>query len=374
MSDPQNTSAENTGSSPVISEECIVRADQEAVQRPSPSFTLKELSIWFAFGMPALCLLMVVIEASSYIWRPIAVILYIGLLLLGVYLIEQGNSTIDNFFGVLPIKIGSAFLRIILFTDESFAKNKASVRVRNQLIEIVEKLEKEGEELQTDLEKIDLQYYSADKLALTLLGCIAVLVGFSQVSRHLSFLIGGFISEGTGYWHWIRFGFSNLLESVLFDVPAIFEWDLSEIRATSTWSRTIVFIFRLAIEFLVVAMILRQVRIAPRKLRITHREQPNNYFALILPKLGQLTLTALWVIPIMIGIVAVFNDGIATKAILSVIKLGVPLVFGLWLAWHSLHGLALPGLKNKLFAFVGIVSGFWLVQEYWIAFYKILGQ
>lgn len=166
----------------------------------STGFTFGELSIWLAIGMPVLYLLIAIIEGSSYIWRPIAIFLYIILLFLGIFLI----------YGI--------------------AKSPSDITQKRGLFEL--------------------------DFTLTLLGSIAVIVGFSQLCRHLFLMAGGFVSQQTGYWHWLRFGFSNLFESALFDIPAIYEWNLSEIKATSVWSRTIVFAFRTTIEFLVVVMIL----------------------------------------------------------------------------------------------------------------------
>lgn len=317
MSESNSTSIEAIEQPPVNSGESKTIVEQESAPSFSPGFTLGELSGWLALGVPALYLLIALVEGSSYIWRPIAVVLYIALLLFGILLVAFANFPSD--------------------TAEKYGV-------------------------------FELEF------ALTLLGGIAVLVGFSQVSRHLSVLTGGFISEQTGFWHWLRFGFSNLLESVLFDIPTIYEWNLSEIRATNTWSRTVVFVFRTSIEFLVVAMVLRQARIAWKKRHSEPKNPPHNYFALILPKAGELILTALWGLPIAIGIGAVANDGLSLESTWSVIKLGTPVAFGIWLAWHSLRGLGLPGLWNKLFALTGLIGGSWLVREYWPAFRTFLGQ
>lgn len=312
-----DSSTQTTEQPPVDSGESKTIIGQEPAPLFSPGFTFGELSGWLAFGVPVLCVLMAVIEGSSYIWRPITIVLYIVLLLFGILIIGFANFPSD--------------------TTEKYSA-------------------------------FEMEF------ALTLLGSIAVLVGYSQVSRHLSLLIGGFVFQQDGYWHWLRFGFSNLLESVLFDIPAIYEWNLSEIKATSTWSRTAVFVFRTTIEFLVVAMILRQAKIAWKKRHSASKKSPGNYFALILPKAGELILVALWGLPIAIGIGAVVNDGLSLESTWSVIKLGTPVAFGVWLTWHSLRGLGLPGLWNKLFALAGIGGGIWLARNYWPAFRVFLGQ
>jgi len=312
-----NSSAESIEQVVTNSGESVEVVEQDSAPSFSSGFTLVELSGLLALGVPALCLLLALIEGSSYIWRPIAVVLYVALLLFGILLIA---------FARLPS----------------------------------DAIEKYGA-------------YELDA-AFTLLGTIAVLVAFSQVGRHLYLLIGGFLSEQAGYWHWLRFGFSNLLESVLFDIPAIYDWNISEIRATSTWSRTIVFLFRTTIEFLVVATVLRQAGVAWKKRDSVLRNPPRNYFALIIPKAGELILMVLWGLPIAIGIGAVVNDGLSLQSTWSVIRLGIPVAFGIWLAWHSLRGLGLPNVRNKLFALAGIVGGVWLVRENWPAFRAFLDQ
>lgn len=312
----EQTSAESSESQTTAGQET-----RQDVAPFSPGFTFGELSVWLALGVPVLCLLMVLIEGSSYIWRPIAIVLYVILLLLGIFLIAVALIAIAD----TPSDTGS-------------------------------------------------KYGTEGEFALTLLGAIAVLVAFSQVSRHLYLLVGGFFADQAGYWHWLRFGFSNLLESILFDIPAIYDWHISEIRAINTWSRSVVFIFRTIIEFLVVAGILRQARIAWKERHNTPKKPPRNYFEIIVPKTGELILIALWGLPIAIGIGAVVADGLSLEFTWSAVKLGTPVAVGVWLGWHSLRGLGLPGLGNKTFAVAGIIGGIWLTLENWPAFRAFLGQ
>ncbi|MBC7261140.1 MAG: hypothetical protein H5T63_03920 [Chloroflexi bacterium] len=323
MNDSNNAPVETDEQQSVNSGESKTIVGQEPAPLFSPGFTFGELSWRLALGVPVLCMLMALIEGSSYIWRPVAIALYVILLLLGI----------------------SAIAVVLIAVDDA-----------------------------SDTSDTSSKYGTEAEFALALLGSIAVLVAFSQVSRHLYLIVGGFIADQSGYWHWLRFGFSNLLESILFDIPAIYDWGISEIRATSTWSRTVVFVFRTTIEFLVVAGILRQARIAWKTRHRAPKSPPNNYFALILPKVGNLILIALWGLPIAIGIGAVVNDGLSLESTWSVIKLGTPVAFGIWLAWHSLRGLGMPGLWNKLFAMAGIIGGIWLLRNYWPAFRMFLGQ
>ena len=83
---------------------------------------------------------------------------------------------------------------------------------------------------------------------------------------------------------------------------------------------------------------------------------------------------ALWGLPIAIGIGAVVTDGLSLESTWSAIRLGTPVIVGIWIAWHSLRGLWLPGLWNKMFAVAGIIGGSWLTIENWPAFRAFLGQ
>jgi len=331
-------------------------------------FAFSELSRELALGMPALCLLMALIEGSSYIWRPIAIVLYAGSILFGFMLIYK-----MDFLGIFDVieDIVIVFLHAIIIVLAKLTND-------TDLYRYLQFKEKIDEKYENDWEKYELEHFSAMDISSVLLGGILILVGFSQIGRHLSFLVGGFISEQMGYWHWLRFGFSTLLESVLFDLPTIYEWNISEIKAGSIWSRTFVFVFRTTIEFMAVAMILRQANrvwkfwlTQPSKINTPHK----NYLTLILPKCAELLIMALWGLPIACGIVGVVKDGLSLKFICFFIKLATPVLFGFWISWRSLRGLMrLPGLWNKLFASVGLIAGILVIWECWPAFRAFFGQ
>jgi len=273
-------------------------------------FQLGEMSQFLALFSPALYLVLGLVEASSYLWRPLAIFLYVLLLLFGLLLA----------WGVSIPSVGSS-------QDES-----------------------------SDTELT---------LTFTFIGVVAVLVSFSQLARHLAILRGGFTFDQNGYWHWLRFGISNLLESVLLDIPAIYEWNLSEIRATSAWSRTWIFLFRTTIELVVVGIFWGQVMRARRAHRRVSRSPAKNYFDLILPVVGGLFLAMWWGLPIAVGVGAIVNDGLSIRATWLAIKTGAPAVLGFLLAWNGLRGLALTGRGNKLWSLIGVVAGIWLVREVW---------
>lgn len=358
MSDPTSTSTKDI-------EQIQTELNQLSARLPKTDFTLKEFSGWLAFGIPALYLLMAVIEGSSYIWRPIAAVLYIALIICGAYLLRVGETF--DFMGNLLLNLAKLILVILA---------KLDTRLADISFETLEKIENAKKELEQELEATELKYYSEWDLALPIIGGIAVLVGFSQLSRHLSILLGGFTSNQLGYWHWLRFGFSTLLESVLFDLPTIFEWQLSEIRPISTWSRVFIFLFRTTVEFFVVVTILRQSKTAwkvwARQPLATPKNHPRNFFALIILTVKDLVIFALWGLPIVIGIAAVVNDGLSYNNVWSLTQLAIPVFLGIGLVLCGLRGLGLPRW-NKLLAGAGLVIGIWVTLNQWSAFWSFFG-
>lgn len=358
MSDPTSTPTKDI-------EQIQTKLDKLSAQLPKTDFTLKELSGWLAFGMVALCLSMAVIEGSSYIWRPIAVVLYIALTFFGAYLL--GVDKYFDFMGDLLINLAKLIMVILAKLDTRLAD------ISFKTLEEIENTEKESEQKQ---EAIELKYYSEWNLALPIIGGIAVLVGFSQLSKHLSILLGGFASDQLGYWHWLRFGISTLLESVLFDLPTIFEWQVSEIRPTSTWSRLFIFVFRTTVEFFVVVTVLRQSKMAwkvwAKQPLATPKNRPSNYFALIILTVKDLVIFSLWGLPIVIGIAAVIKDGLSYNDVWSLTQLAIPVFLGIWLVLCGLRGLSLPRW-NKLFASASLVVGIWVTLNQWSAFWGLFG-
>lgn len=301
-----------------MSDKVITDADQTDSNAKktvfSRSFTLGKFSGWLSFYIPILYLLLYLIEGSSYIWRPISIFLYMAFVVLA-------------FFLLLGITITKK--------DEI---NEPGIN-----------------------------------LALALGGAIAVLASFSQISRHLYLSFGGFVADKTGYWHWLRFGFANLLEGVLFDIPAIYDWKISEIKATDFWSRTVLFLFRTSLEFLVIVAVWHNIKIVRQNWGKPKLSKSKNYFAFIFPGIGHWLLIALWGIPIAVSVGAIVNDVLSFKSSWSAIRFCTPVAFGVWLAWQSLRALGLPRWWNKLFALAGIIGGSWIVRESWPAFRAFLG-
>jgi hypothetical protein len=255
--------------------------NREIVEARKHNFIITALYSDLALGVPLLYLILAIIELSGYIWHPVAVTLYIGMFLFALCIVS------------------------------------------------ISKLQK-------------YEYFNFDAL-ITVLATIAILVSFSQICRHLYLLSGGFFAEQTGYWHWLRFGIANLLEATLFDLPAIYNWQISEIKPVEFWPRTIVFIFRTSLELIVIVAILNQIVTARRnwhKLPIIPLQK--NYFTFLLARAGQLITISVWSIPTALCIGMVFSNGLFSES-WSAIKLSAPVVFGIWLAWQSIRALRLSG-------------------------------
>jgi hypothetical protein len=278
-----------------------------------------ELALGLALGLPFLYGLLLLVEATKYIWIGVSIASY-GLVIL---------VAVSNLLAI------------------GLTNRKAQV---------------------TNARRVETQ------AGIAVLCGIALLVAFSQFSKHLYVVYGGFSANNLGYWHWLRYGFANLFEGVFFDIPAIYNWGVSEIQPTVFWSQTLVFIFRTSLEFLIVATILGQVRQA-RKLRGKPLPKDHQtYLQFLFAGARGLLLLVLWAIPTVIGIGAVASDGLYMESSWLAIRLSAPVVLGAWLAWQSLRGLFnFSGRRNRLLALLGMAAGVWLFNASWPAFRGYLG-
>lgn len=282
---------------------------------PGEGLTFKELSFYLAIWIPITFCVLGLIEALSLLWRPIAIVLYLILLL---------------------------FSLLIMF----------GMRISPNIGKIGE-------------EEVDV--------ALFFVSTIFLLVSFSQLSRHLYLQFGGFQADQVGYWHWLRFGIQNILESILLDIPAIYDWNISEIRAITFGSRTLLFLFRTSLELMVITQLLQLIRFAKNNWRILPSSQHKFFHSYLLSGLGKLIILGIWSIPISICVGAIANDGFSIQSAISVLKICLPLVFGFWLAWTSLVGMfRIRGGWNKIIALVCILIGFWLIHVNWSQFLLFL--
>lgn len=271
-------------------------------------FTSTAFSKYIAVGFFQASLLLGLIEASSYLWEPISIVLYLLVLVLGILF----------------------FTGALLKKPEEVKEGRAPVGVSQAFVV-----------------------------------AIAFSVAFSQVSRHLYHLFGGYMAVQTGYWYWVRFGIDQLLNGALFGGPAIYGWHISDIEPTAFWSRTLVYLFTLGLAFLVIATCLKEIQIGRQGWQRLRLDRNQSYFRYLYTGLGRLTLFALWVIPLAIGIGAAANAALSWDSTWAAIRFFSPVVFGIWLIWESLRALALSGARNKWLAFAFLVVGGWLVWATW---------
>ena len=295
--------------------------DNPASGQPKPTifsdgFQFGEFSALLAGLIPLAFILSALIEATGLLWRPMAIGLY-----------------------------------FLVFSTAMFFLWAAGLG---------QELEKPGQE------EVGVAIIAA--------AAILTIASFSQLVRYLYMQFGGFLANQTGYWHWLRFGIANVLEAILFDIPAIYRWNVTEIEATTFWSQTLLFMFRTSLEFLVVIQLVRALGFARKNWRKGGSSQPKHYFGFLLYDFGWLLVLAIWAIPLFVSIGAIANDGLSIQSTLSAFRYCVPVALGMWLAWESLRAVfSVRGVWNVLLAVAGLICGIWLVRANWLPLKEFLG-
>jgi hypothetical protein len=282
----------------------------------SDGFQFGEFSALLAGLIPLVFVLLALIEATGLLWRPIAI---------GLYFLV---------FSVAILLLWAAGLG--------------------------QELAKPGQE------EVGVAIIAA--------AAILVIASFSQLVRYLNIQFGGFLANQTGYWHWLRFGIANVLEAILFDIPAIYKWNITEIEAVTFWSQTLLFIFRTSLEFLVVIQLVRALGFARKNWKKGVSGQPKHYFGFMFYDFGWLLVLVIWAIPLFVSIGAIANDGLSIQSTLSAFRFCFPVAFGIWLAWESLRAIfSVRGAWNVLFAVAGLICGIWLARANWFALKSFIG-
>ncbi|HEY7021168.1 MAG TPA: hypothetical protein VH349_08625 [Ktedonobacterales bacterium] len=89
-----------------------------------------------------------------------------------------------------------------------------------------------------------------------------LLVGaFGGLCRHLFLLFGGFSASRLGYWDWLRYSISWVLDNGLFNTAQIFDWQVSDIHATAIWARVLALIFNITLEILAFGALFTYIRV-----------------------------------------------------------------------------------------------------------------
>jgi len=309
-----------------MAERSELEQQQGVSQRKGNSFeglSLVNFSVYMVVWTVALYGLLALIEASSSLWRPLSIFLY-SVLIVVISIIS---------FGVLVQKVA----------DNGKIEREAPIG-----------------------------------LAWVLLSVPALLVAFSQMSKQLYLLYGGFVATQTGYWHWLRWGVDQALDNVLFDIPSIYGWNITEIHPIVFWSRTIVFLLNIELELIVIAALVRQFQLVRESLSESKTPKTpktlshTNYMTFIFNALGKLLLLGCWLVPTLIALDAIVRDQLVLESLRSVARFGLLTILGAWLGWYSLRALALHGIWNKLCALGGILIGIWLLYANVPAFFMFI--
>jgi hypothetical protein len=92
---------------------------------------------------------------------------------------------------------------------------------------------------------------------ITLSIVVVFVVCFSEFCRYWSFQFGGFETHGSGYWYWIMFGISWLLDNVLANFSQIFGFRFTDISPNNITTEGMLWGYNIALEFIVIAAIFR---------------------------------------------------------------------------------------------------------------------
>jgi hypothetical protein len=256
---------------------------------------------WGAIGFFALA------EASAAVWRPLTIVFYVLFLLGAVAFIFLAKYLVSNIEELFP-----------------------------------------GAE-----EQLSLEY-----LALSCGALLALVVGFSQLCKHLSFYFGGFSPTTDNFWDWTRFGVSWLTDNVLANLSQIFQWHISDIQAVSVWSEVLVWVFNVVLDVLAIVTVVQAFNRARSNRGRAQRELPNGYVGFLLLGLGELLIAVLWIVPFLLFIGAIAERDLSLGASWPAIRNSALPVIGLWLLWRSASGaIRLTGFFNKLLAVFTLAAG-----------------
>ena len=73
---------------------------------------------------------------------------------------------------------------------------------------------------------------------------VIVIVSFSQLCRYSNLQFGNYSSTSNDFVSWLWYGIWNTVEGMLLDLPSIYEWNLSDIKPETFWSKAILLTYR----------------------------------------------------------------------------------------------------------------------------------
>jgi hypothetical protein len=200
--------------------------------------------------------------------------------------------------------------------------------------------------------------YTDVTLAVSLAVLFTLVVGFSQLCRHLAYYFGGFSPATDNYWDWTRYGALWVLDNTLFNLSQIFQWQVSDIQAVSLWSRLLVWVFNIVLEVFAIVTFLRAINLVRTNWDGIGASSTRGFMDFLLSGFGRLLVAALWFVPLLLFIGATIERGLSLISIWSASRYIAPVVVGLWLVWHCAVGvLRLRGFTNKVLALTGLGLG-----------------
>lgn len=89
-----------------------------------------------------------------------------------------------------------------------------------------------------------------------------VVIGFGQLFRSWQYQFGGFSAPAhAGYWEWAQYSLSWVLDNVLANAGQIFGWDVSPIHPVAPGAQTLVLVYNIMLELLVLAVVIRSFQV-----------------------------------------------------------------------------------------------------------------
>lgn len=201
-------------------------------------------------------------------------------------------------------------------------------------------------------------------IAASLAASIGMILAFSQLCRYSFLIWGGFDATSSNYWYWLRFGVANFLEASLFDIPNIYKWNITNIQASTSWSRSYLFVFRTVLEFIVVASILTYTKEMRNRWETSTSVEPISYSGFILINIKRFAFASIWLM--LLSYLVSIWDGAQVEHIniwANITPFLLPIV-GFWFIWINVKALWLQGRLNKLFALLGVTIGSWVMYDY----------
>jgi hypothetical protein len=110
--------------------------------------------------------------------------------------------------------------------------------------------------------RLDTRRWSKlEEVAALFAGTVSSAAIFGVLCREL--FLNGLLNfqngAGAGYRSWIGFGFDNLFEAVLLDIPSLYNVYSSPIRPGAFWSATLMLLYRLAVDLVLFKMLISQI-------------------------------------------------------------------------------------------------------------------